>query len=343
VNGHRALPLLLLAVSACSDGQEALTGFNEPLRVRGAEFIKGALPGSPPVEKPGMFEDGDPARVFNFNIPTSLIVAQGQGGKKVPVFVSTNSASVGYALKGLGTGWWVIPTGDLDTSINPPALTVPAVADFSQDIPVGPKTLVAVALDANGRAGAQLNQFLCVASNGPAGASECPGGAPVPVAAITLTWDTQVDLDLQVLTPDGKLVSAKHPNVDDIPKNGSFDPNKPHIDRDSNPNCIIDGARRESLIWPTNPDNPAKSEAPAGLYLVYVNLFSACNQQAVRFHVQITQAVAAPVEEGAAGASGDGSDALVERVMSDTSGEMIAVQASPGAPTGMFVTQYDFE
>jgi len=341
-----ALLVLALGAPSCSDGQSNLVPSSEAFTVRGAQFVRGSLPGTPPLPPSApAFEPGDPPRIINFQIQTSLTVTQGQAGKKLPAFLTTNAASVGLALEGVSTGFWVLPTGDIDTTSGTPRLTLNATADFGDTVPVGNTHIVGVALDANGVAGPQYQQHICIAGAGPAGASQCPDGAPAPAAAITLTWDTQVDLDLQVMTPDGKLVTSKHPYIDDPDKKQPADPSKPHIDRDSNPNCALDGVRRESLIWPTDPADPAGSEMPSGVYGVYVNLYSACKEQAVHFHVQVMTAVPGPpdADAGAAGAGGDDANTRVEQVWLDKSGELIAVQASPTAPTGLFVTEFNFQ
>ena len=336
-----ALALLALGALSCSDGQSNLVPADEPIKVRGAQFIKGAVPGTAPVT--GAWNEGDPARITSMSLYN--VVPQGFGGKKITGQVTTNASATGLAMKGLGTGWWLQPAGDIDTSGTAPVLTLSSTVDFSDSIAVGDAHLIGIALDANGVAGPQYEQYVCVFSSGPAGTSTCPGGTPAPAAAITLTWDTQVDLDLQVLTPDGKLVTPKHPYVDDPDKKQPVDPSLPHIDRDSNPGCAIDGVRRESLIWPTDPADPEGSTVPAGVYGIYVNFYSACNQQAVRFHVQVMTAVPGPpdADAGAAGAGGDDASNRVEHVLLDKSGELIAAQATPSAPTGLFVTEYNFQ
>jgi hypothetical protein len=329
----RRVLLLAVLVAACSDGQKSLLGAEEPFRLRNAQFFEGALPGSAPVPPGTPISDDGPPRIIIFSLTGSLIVTQGQGGKKLPGNATTNTWSIGMTLKNAGTGWWLIPVGDLDSTTNPPTLAFSGIADFGLDIPVGPTSVVGVALDDNGVAGPHLEQPLCIASTGPDGASACPGGSPIPAAAITLTWDTPVDLDLQVLTPDGKLVTSRHPYIDDDDKG---DTTKPHIDRDSNVNCVIDGVQRESLIWPT----PAQGEPelPSGAYGIYVNLFSPCGQQAVHFRVQVTEA--APSDTGAAGASND--DEMIEKVLFDRAGELVASQTNATDSTGLYVGDYDF-
>jgi hypothetical protein len=235
----------------------------------------------------------------------------------------------------------MIAAGAIDGTQTPPGYTLGASADFSDSIPVGPTFLVAVALDPQGHAGPQYQQVACISSNGPAGAAACGGGDP-PVAAITLSWDTQLDLDLQVVAPDGTIVSPAHPTLHDPPKTGTVDPNAPRINRDSNANCVIDGQRSESLIWPTVPANKGTTEYPSGTYLIYANLFDPCGQQAVTFHATVSQAVAATGDNGAAGAGASDETTMVEQVVYDQAGEMIARQANSTRSLGLYVGSYTF-
>lgn len=324
--------LCALLVTACSDGQKNPAGAEEPFRVRSAEFFKGALPGSAPLPVGTPFTDSDRARIVI--VALGSIVTQGQAGRGISGNATTKTWSIGMDLQGIGSGWWLVPVGDLDGTQVPPNLAFSAKADFGLDLPVGPATLELAAIDQSGNAGPHTEFPFCVASSGPAGISVCPAAkAQVPAAAITLTWDVNADLDLQVTTPDGKLVTPKDPYVND---DDAGDTTKPHIDRDSNANCLIDWARRESLIWPTPKTGDA--ELPSGVYGINVNMFSACGQQAVHFKVQVT--TAAPADTGGAGASDDSE--IIEKVMFERSGEIVPVQTNPTESKGLFVTEYDF-
>src|SRR6185369_592340 len=149
---------------------------------------------------------------------------------------------------------------------DPPRYSFNAATDFSADLATGKLPVHLVALDRDGNAGAQFRKTVCISSTGASAASACTGDPP-PVAAITLTWDTQVDLDLRVVAPDGRIVSSKHPMLHE-PEDGPPDFNLPHIDRDSNAGCVVDGFRSESLIWPTVPAGKGDTEYPEGLYQV---------------------------------------------------------------------------
>jgi hypothetical protein len=330
VSKHVLLAALVLC--GCSDGQKNPVGAEAPFRLRNAEFFAGTLPGSAPLPAGTPFSDDDPARLVVVSLAS--IVTQGQAGRGISGNATTKTWSIGMNLQGIGSGWWAIPAGDLDGTMVPPNLSFGAKADFGLDLPVGPATLELVAIDQQGVAGPHTEFPFCIASSGPDGVSVCPAAkVQVPAAAITLSWDVNADLDLQVTTPDGKLVTPKDPYVVD---DEAGDMTKPHIDRDSNPNCVLDGARRESLIWPTPKTGSA--EPPSGVYGIHVNLFSACGQQAVHFKVQVTTAV--PADTGSAGASDDSES--IEKVRFERSGELVPVQTNPTESAGSFVTEYDF-
>jgi hypothetical protein len=334
---NRAWYLLALCSAAlgCSDSYENLQGASEPFQIRSAQFFRGALPGSQPTDEP--YVPGAPPQV---RIATgNYIIPQGTTGLRFTGSVTGNAWSAGMLLSGQGNGWWMIGAGDIDATQTPPGYTIGGSADFANTIPVGPTFLIGVALDAQGHAGPQYPQAICISSAGPDGAAPC-GGADPPVAVITLSWDTQVDLDLQVVAPDGTIVSPAHPTLHEPPKTGPVDPNQPHINRDSNANCLIDGQRSESLIWPTVPPDKGTTEYPSGTYLIYANLFDPCGQQAVTFHARVSQAVAGSSDDGAAGA-GDGAS-MVEKVVFDQAGEMIARQANSTKGLGLYVGKYVF-
>lgn len=271
--------------------------------------------------------------------PPNYVIQQGSGGLKLSGSMTTGGWSAGLALHGEGSGWWLIPAGDIDGTQTPPGYTLGATADFNEALTLGPTFLVGVALDAQGHAGPQYQQMVCISSTGPAGNSVCGGAAP-PAAAITLSWDTQVDLDLQVVAPDGTIVSSSHPTLHDPPKTGTVDPNAPRINRDSNANCIVDGQRSESLIWPTVPPDKGETEYPSGTYLIYANLFDPCGQQTVTFHARVSEAVATSSDDGAAGAGNEAT--TVEKVVFDQAGELIARQANSTNGLGLYVGKYDF-
>jgi hypothetical protein len=325
----------VLAAAACSDGQPNPVGTAEPIRVQNAQFFTGPLPGLPPDD--GTYEPGGPPRVATMDVKGGYVVA-GTAGKRLPGQVTETSYSVGFGVEAQGSGWWMIGVDDVDTTVNPPRLNFNARMDFANDLAQGPLILHVVPLTRSGEAGVQFREPLCIAATGADANAACSIKVAPPAAAITLTWDRPVDLDLQVVAPDGRIVNSKHPMLHEPEDDEPADVNAPHIDRDSNANCQ-DGYRSESLVWPTVPPADGETELPAGLYQVYVNLFDPCGQPTVNFRVKITSTVA--LDD--AGGAGSGSQAEpVERVLFERGGQFIALQANPAAQKGLFITEYTF-
>ena len=137
-------------------------------------------------------------------------------------------------------------------------------------------------------------------------------------------------------------MSSAHPTLHEPPKTGTVDPNEPRLNRDSNANCQIDGQRSESLIWPTVPADKGTTEYPSGTYLIYANLFDPCGQQAVTFHARVSQAAPATASDNGSAGAGDGESMLIEKVVYDQAGEMIARQANSTKSLGLYVGSYTF-
>jgi hypothetical protein len=310
--------LVPLALLGC---HEADSGVAHAFRVRDAQFFQGELPGmpahdagaAPPPAADGGVVFGPPSVT---SVETAnLDVFQGQGGKAFRGRASKNAASLALALEGAENppGYWVIPTGAPDPSTD--ELTWNAVTDFDTSIETGKHALQLVAIDENGRAGSQLALQLCVTGRVPDNGSACYPNKQPPRAVISLQWDVNADLDLQVVAPDGRVFDAQHP-TDGSAADGGM-PASAVIDRDSNANCAIDGLRTENLIWNT--------DAPAGDYAIYVNLFDACKQTAVRFNVAVYTDV------------GGDAPQFMEY------GELLDIAAEPRADRGLFVGEFTFD
>jgi uncharacterized protein YfaP (DUF2135 family) len=179
-----------------------------------------------------------------------------------------------------------------------------------------------VAIGENGQAGAQVGASLCVASRVPDNLHACDPKKAPPQAVISLRWDTNVDLDLQVLTAAGNVVDGKHPTTAPPNDAGVVPADAGQLDRDSNAGCLIDGIRYENLAWNTGH--------PTGRYGIYVNLFDACKQGSVRFELSVYTAV--PDVDGGS---------RLERFY-DQAGELLDIQANGGAGLGLFITEFLF-
>ena len=141
---------------------------------------------------------------------------------------------------------------------------------------------------------------------------------------LSLVWDTPVDLDLRVITPQGKTVDPKHPSTAVAVNGQSRHHGERHGHlryRDGVRGCVRDGIQRENLVW---------QDAPLpGTYFVYVSLYDACGQAAVRFNVSINQP--GPELSG-------GTQPLISTF--EQTGELLAVDADSGAKLGLFVTEF---
>ncbi len=180
-----------------------------------------------------------------------------------------------------------------------------------------------VAIDGNGRAGSQFATNLCVASDIPDNLSACSAGSKPPFTVLSLAWDTPVDLDLRVITPQGKVVDPKHPSTA-LAVNGRIDATAKGtgiFDTDAGRNCVVSGHRRENLVWQDPP--------LAGTYFVYVSLYSACGQSAVHFDLSVNRP----------GATRAGGIRELESTY-DQAGELLAVDADAGTTLGLFVTEF---
>jgi hypothetical protein len=320
------LGLLALTASAllvaCSS--EKLTpALEEPVRVTGAQFRKGLLPGSPPPSDPET--EAPSPKVTSISL-AGLLVTPGYAGKRISGRASTDAIAVGLRLDDLGSGYWVFPVGAPDPTANG-EYSWSARVDFSREVPAGEHQLLLVGIDQAGRAGSQFSSRLCFTSAIGDGSVCDPRQAP-PAAVISLAWDVGADLDLRVVTPDGKVVDAKHPSTALARDAGApvelTAPGTGVLDRDSVRACIVDGVERENLIFATEP--------PAGSYSLYANLHEACGQSSARFTLTVNRAASG--EDG-------GAPALTETFR--RSGTLLASDANGGAELGLFVGTFEVE
>jgi uncharacterized protein YfaP (DUF2135 family) len=141
---------------------------------------------------------------------------------------------------------------------------------------------------------------------------------------IELAWDAPVDLDLRVITPSGKVVDSKHPTSADEDEDGKLDPNAEGvgvIDHDAFAHCQSLGRRGENLVFQTPPT--------PGTYLIYANLYDACDQPDVHFDVSLH--VPEPGTE---------ENTYSQARTFHQAGQLQAVHANGGAKLGMFLTSF---
>lgn len=316
----------LVAVGCSSSPSQV--GTSEPFRVRATAglptpaFVKGALPGSAPFADGGQpipQTDGGyagPALVVSLSPPSYVL--PGAQGAPINGVVTENAYSVGLALD-VGSGYWLLPVGNPDPTTNQPGFAV--LGDFSQDLAPGNHVMHAVAFDEAGNPGYLKSTSFCLEDRVPDNFNSClPGDAP-PNAVISLTWGEPVDLDLQVLTPSGRLIEPKHPLITQ-PNDAGILPRKVDgFDRDSDASCNIDGINTENLVF--------NATVPHGSYGIYVNMFSACGQPVVHFKVSVYSVV--------------GSTNKHLALFYQQGGVMLAQSANGGTARGLYISQFVFK
>ncbi|GMV42384.1 MAG: hypothetical protein AMXMBFR64_41000 [Myxococcales bacterium] len=319
----------MLLVSSMACGVAAPAGLDEPIRIRGGVFKSGELPGAPVPEETGSASSEDEATeepkeptVTSFGAVSNLI-RPGQVGRNIAGRTSPDALSVGLRFADLGTGYWVAKVQGVDPTANGERVWQ-VQADFGYDIPVGLQKLQVVAFDEGGKAGQQRETDVCVLPDYPDNFNSCDPTIPPPALVVSLQWDQDMDLDLRLTSPGGKVVSPKNPTTatavdNQVPADALADPTTGRFDLDSNANCVVDGARRENLVWQEDP--------PKGSWLVHVDPYAACGEPATRFRLSVLRRE--PGDE-------EGTWRQVETVIRE--GQLLAASATGGAKPPLYVT-----
>jgi hypothetical protein len=319
----RALAALPLLLSAC--GAEPVTrGLTEPISIESAQFVEGALPGGAPLTDEQLIA-GDkplPPHVTSYDLSNQL-VSPGEPGKSIRGRASPEALAVGARIEGEGSGYWLLPTGIADV-MNQNELAWSFRAAFNPQLTPGRQRLLLAAIGEGGRAGTQSAVDLCIGSLIPDNDNVCDPKRQPPDLVVSLAWDSPVDLDLRVITPEGKIVDSKHPSTALADEDDVVDPTLDGtgvIDRDSNRDCLLDGLQRENLVFGTLP--------PSGNYLVYANLYDACSEDTVNFDVTFHVSVA-----------GVEPDTFAVTQSFRQAGALQAVHANGGKGLGMYVGNF---
>jgi hypothetical protein len=306
---------LVLLLCACT-GEIDPIGLDEPLRVHGGVLRQEEMPGGPDAEGPTVSAIETAGGLWS----------QGQLDRTLGGRVSDDTFAIGVALGELGSGYWTHPVGAPD-----PAFAGERRWDILLDVgggtPAGIHRLRTVAIDEEGRGGPWGEIDVCVIDPRlPGDLTACDATLPPPAAVITIAWDENSDVDLALVTPDGKTVDARHPTTageePPIPTSVLDDPHVGRLDGDSLAECIPDGRNAESVTWREDP-------AP-GLYNVYANLFDACGHPSARFTVITYRREARD----------DGTFALV--ASEPVTGILLAPSANGGGGQPLYVTTVSF-
>jgi hypothetical protein len=273
------LALAGLACAACDGGVPAADGLEAMLRVAGGQYFLGQP------------SDGSGPQVTAIDSLNNTVHA-GEQGKHLSGRVGQGGQAVVLAMAG-DPGYWVIPVGPEDV-LMPGELTYDARLSFSLSLQPGPHDVALRAVDESGNLG-PANTITLNAQ------SQAVDGALV----ITLSWDTESDLDLHVVDAGGVEIWARHLSDFVPPQPG--DPIDPaqlaaagYLDFDSNSQCVIDGRRQEDVLW--------KQPPPPGVYTARVDTFSLCGTPGARW--AITATLAGAQVAAATGVSTDGDTRL---------------------------------
>lgn len=245
--------------SGCMDGQQAEVGLDPGLRVAGGTFMRGPLPGVA----------GGPEVKAAYLTQTTF--RRGIRGKSLSGALGSSAVAVAVGLEH-DSGYWIVPAG-IPSPDTPDLPSFDAPFDLSPDIQAGAHALTLVAVDEQERFGA--------AKRVPFRLTEV--ALPEGELVFSLFWDTNADLDLHLVMPDGTEIYRDEINSWEPPIGVSADPNAWKsggiLDFDSNGDCRIDGRRNENVVFHSAP--------PVGLYTPRVDAFSLCGATAARWSLEI--------------------------------------------------------
>ena len=254
--------IALATLSACDSASSDL-GLDAWMRVAGAQFVSGA----PPADSAG-------PEVVAIDLSSNQIHA-GQIDKPLSAALDPRATAATIGLAG-DRGYWIVPAG-LPEVQAPDYPTFHVALSFASDLAAGDYALDVRAADVDGRLGPPTTLPLSAT------------GEPVPAGAlvVSLRWDTEADLDLHVVDPAGVEIYKRNINSYEPPPPGQApDPTAFQkgavLDLDSNAACVIDGRRRENVIW--------KDTAPPGHYVVRVDTFSLCGEASASWKIDVRKA-----------------------------------------------------
>lgn len=292
-----AVGLTLFAHAGC-DSVEVSPGYARPIQAQGAQFFDSPLPGSPP-DTTGEVA-GPTVTAIELD---NTVIYPGATNERASGRVQDDAVAIAIALPTIAPVHWVFPA-EGPTPEFPGELTWGTRLSFDRHIAPGLHPLRAVGIDAAGHAGRQYEVELCFPPPYPDNLNACDPTQAPPDMVITLEWDRDADVDLELVDPDGRRIDPKH-SVAVAPMGGMVDRDAARLDRDSLRDCAPDGWRRESIAFST---------LPTGHWGVFARLFDGCGESSVRYRLTVLLA------------QGEGTDRHLAPVRQQA---------------GMFVSQYD--
>jgi hypothetical protein len=254
----------LFVLAGCTQGASSDPALDAKMRVANAQFVAGPTP---------VAADGPDVEAINLLTNTIWL---GYADKPLAGALGATATAAALALDG-DSGYWIVAAGVPDVAA-PSFPTFHASAAFSTTLTPGTYALEVRAVNASNRFGVPSRQTL----------TAVPGSPSVSVTGalvVTLTWDTEADLDLHVVDPLGNEIfhgapRSASPSEPDTSDGGDGTAGVGVLDVDSNAECVIDGLRREDVVWASDP--------PSGDYLVRVDAASLCGQASAHWKVEVT-------------------------------------------------------
>jgi hypothetical protein len=260
MKGWACAALATVSLGACS-GVASDNGLEARLRIKNGQFYTGAIDKIAGVATPAVVD------VLN----SQTVITPGLQNKQISGRLDPGTTAVAIGFAG-DVGYWILPA-DVPDADSPTQPTFHATLSFSPTLPAKSYDLIVRAAAPPDVLGPSAHVALDVQQTLP----------PTGVLVVSLWWDTESDLDLHVVDPNGDEIWSGNINSYDryatTPTTDAGAWNEGGIlDFDSNAACVIDGRCNENVVWSVPP--------PAGNYLARVDTFSLCGNSAARWTVE---------------------------------------------------------
>jgi hypothetical protein len=280
-------------------------GLDEPILAQRAELKHGKLPEGP--------EDRATITSLQLNFG---VLRSGASNVSLSGRTSDDAYAVAIRFEDLGSGYWLKPVGAPDPTV-PGELTFDFTFQAATDIEPGTHSLLAVAFDERGRPGPVYTVPVCVVSDLPDNRNVCDATREPPPVIVSLSWNTDADLDLIIEGPASVRYDRSHRSESD------GDTQRWGLELDGSTGCLLDGRRRENFVFDELPEE-------GSTFLAYASFFDACGHAAVRFELTVYRA-----RRGAGG---------TYRLVAEPSvrGEFVRAQQSGGVGTPLYLRAITF-